>query len=260
MLSGSGEYSFLIYKVVNNIDGKLYIGYTTRGLKNRMMAHYRTAFNPNSNSYRTYFYRALRKTGMENFTWDILEEGKGNKNLIFDRELYWKLYYNSTNSDFGYNMVLKEYGTIGYKHREEDKEKMRKPKSEEHRQKNSMNKKGNKYWVGKHHTSDSIEKIRLSKFGTTASPETKKKMSELRSGNRYGIQNLRPRERIIFIIDGKKKCSICGVEKIVEEFGKDKNQRSGYTCACRSCINLSARKKYNPEKQKIKWNKYYYSK
>jgi hypothetical protein len=49
---------------------------------------------------------------------------------------------------------------------------------------------------------------------------------------------LRKKEKGLLILreDGiYKKCTECAKEKLLEEFHKDKNQRSGYSCSCKLC-------------------------
>jgi group I intron endonuclease len=90
----------IIYKAVNCINGKVYIGQTSRSLEKRKQAHKRSAFIVNSNLF---FHRAIRKYGFYSFTWEIIEECY-NEQLLFEREIYWIAVHNSTNSEKGYNM------------------------------------------------------------------------------------------------------------------------------------------------------------
>ena len=62
-----------IYKIENKINGKCYIG-QSENIGRRWRAHQSAAFNPNANNYDTTLYRAIRKYGLENFTFTILVE------------------------------------------------------------------------------------------------------------------------------------------------------------------------------------------
>lgn len=61
-----------IYKFTNLINNKSYIGQTIH-LKTRYGEHKRNHLNINHVNYECLFYRALRKYGFENFTFEILE-------------------------------------------------------------------------------------------------------------------------------------------------------------------------------------------
>lgn len=51
-----------VYQLTNKINGKRYIGHTTRSIDVRVSEHAK-----NSNKYNTHFYNALKKYGIENF-------------------------------------------------------------------------------------------------------------------------------------------------------------------------------------------------
>ena len=59
-----------IYKIVNNLNQKIYIGKTNRSIEERFKEHIRKA---NQNIDRP-LYRAIRKYGIENFTINQIEE------------------------------------------------------------------------------------------------------------------------------------------------------------------------------------------
>jgi hypothetical protein len=49
-------------------------------------------------------YRSIRKYGIENFIFEILEEC--NEEELNDKEIYWIKYYDATNKEKGYNIKL----------------------------------------------------------------------------------------------------------------------------------------------------------
>ena len=88
-----------IYKVTNKINNKVYIGQSIN-IENRFQQHKNNCLNENLKDYNTKFYRALRKYGVENFTFEIIEELK-DKEKLNEREKYWVSFYNSFKE--GYN-------------------------------------------------------------------------------------------------------------------------------------------------------------
>lgn len=93
-----------IYKVTNNINGKVYIGQTVRDLDVRMERHFKDA---KYNADNFCFHRAINKYGATNFTTTILEDNIP-KNQLNDREIYWIDFYHSYIKDplcNGYNMT-----------------------------------------------------------------------------------------------------------------------------------------------------------
>lgn len=62
-----------IYKIENTINGKCYIG-QSENITRRWRAHRSAAFNPNAHNYDITLYRAIRKYGIDNFTFTVLVE------------------------------------------------------------------------------------------------------------------------------------------------------------------------------------------
>lgn len=89
-----------IYKITNLINGKIYIG-QSRNIKKRWQNHKCAAHNPNNKAYNYPLYRAMRKYGIENFDFSILENCQINQ--LNEREKYWITYYSSDNGNYGYN-------------------------------------------------------------------------------------------------------------------------------------------------------------
>ena len=83
-----------IYKITNLIDGKVYIGLTTRTVEMRWKEHCR------HDSLEV--DKAIQEYGKYNFTIETLEEC--DDSILDDREQYWINYYNSYNN--GYNQTL----------------------------------------------------------------------------------------------------------------------------------------------------------
>lgn len=89
-----------IYKITNLINGNSYIGQSIN-IKLRWNKHRSVAFQPNSESYYYPLYRAIRKYGLDNFEFSILEEC--SEELLNVRELFWGNYYDVYQN--GYNQT-----------------------------------------------------------------------------------------------------------------------------------------------------------
>lgn len=89
----------IIYKATNKVNGKVYIGQTTKTLKERMNSHKKDSLRMN-----TYFYRAIRKYGWDNFEWEIIDESATTIEELNRLEQYYiKLYDSFDNKQKGYN-------------------------------------------------------------------------------------------------------------------------------------------------------------
>ena len=71
-----------IYKITNQVNGKVYIGQSVK-IKSRWAQHKREVNSGNSN---TLLYNAMRKHGIENFTFEVIEEC--SQKQLNEREIY----------------------------------------------------------------------------------------------------------------------------------------------------------------------------
>lgn len=97
-----------IYKYTNKTTGKHYIG-QTNNLQKRFNGHKSEAFNPNAPGYNLPFHCAIRKYGMDNFSYDVLEEiaDGESQEYINQREIYFIGFYHSLVSENGgYNLTI----------------------------------------------------------------------------------------------------------------------------------------------------------
>ena len=62
-----------IYKITNKINGKCYIGQSIN-IKQRWKGHRKDAFWLNGPDYQYPLYKAIRKYGIENFSFEVIEE------------------------------------------------------------------------------------------------------------------------------------------------------------------------------------------
>jgi len=62
-----------IYKYTNQINGKVYIGQSI-DIRQRQYTHKSSAYNEKAKDFNSQFHQAIRKYGIENFDFEILEE------------------------------------------------------------------------------------------------------------------------------------------------------------------------------------------
>ena len=85
----------IIYKSTNLINNKIYIGYTTQQFKKRIQGH---------NYGKSYFSKALKKYGKDNFKWEIIESEIPYE-LLGERETYYIKQFQSNICKCGYNLT-----------------------------------------------------------------------------------------------------------------------------------------------------------
>ena len=99
----------IVYRAVNKINGKVYIGKTIGKLNRRIASHLK--------SKSGIFPRALRKYGVESFEFSIIDIAY-NMEVLHEKEKYWIRYYESKVPN-GYNLTDGGEGMAGYKYPEE---------------------------------------------------------------------------------------------------------------------------------------------
>ena len=75
-------------------------------IKSRLQNHKSESFNKKSNTYDTAIHRTIRKYGIENFSFEVIEEC--SRENLSNREKYWIKFYNSFGS--GYNLATSGEG------------------------------------------------------------------------------------------------------------------------------------------------------
>ena len=107
-----------MYKIINQINGKIYIGQT---IKPDYRWYQHRSYAGNNNKHKQYIHSAMAKYGIENFTFEVIatcytqEDANEIEEIIIQQ-------YNSRNSKFGYNI---RPGGNNAPHAEETKEKIR---------------------------------------------------------------------------------------------------------------------------------------
>ena len=115
----------IVYKVTNKINGKMYIGCTTKTLKSRKNGHL------SESRCRCYYaiHKAIRHYGENNFSWQVIDTAQTQQEL-FDKETYYIQFYDTYKN--GYNSTLgADNTTLGYKFDDEHKKHFSKTRSGE---------------------------------------------------------------------------------------------------------------------------------
>ena len=182
-----------IYTVRNRSNGKYYVGKTIETMKKRRSVHEALA---KRDFPKMPFHRALRKYGVESFSWHVVDE-EGNKEMLNYLERYAIVFLDSRVPN-GYNVTQGGDGASGFVRSVQDKQKKseaakRQWQSEEHRKK--MSEKRKQWWKNPENV-EKIKKIRDASSkaarnrvpcmkGKRHSEETKVKMRLARSKYRH---------------------------------------------------------------------------
>lgn len=76
-----------VYKIYNDINDKIYIGQTNRTIEKRFQIH-----KNDSKRIDTYFYRAMRKYGVEHFFIELIDTATSQEELD-EKEFQWIMKY-----------------------------------------------------------------------------------------------------------------------------------------------------------------------
>jgi group I intron endonuclease len=98
----------LIYRAINTVNGKSYIGKTEKTLKRRRDLH--VAASKQKSQFA--FHKAIAKYGVDAFEWNVLEDCNSIENLNTQEKNYIKIY--ETFGLKGYNMTEGGEGQSGW--------------------------------------------------------------------------------------------------------------------------------------------------
>ena len=88
-----------VYVIRNQVTCKVYIG-QTKNPKGRKAGHWCAGRTGNPD---TLLYRSMRKHGVENFSFEVIEECADE--AIDERERFWVAHFDSFNPEKGYNLT-----------------------------------------------------------------------------------------------------------------------------------------------------------
>lgn len=163
---------YSIYKITNKVNGKSYIGFTSKTVEERFEGHIRES-KGNSNLH---LYQAIRKYSQENFIIETIYESLDADHTLNIMEPY---FINEYNTFFGEGYNMSEGGRAppsrkGCQISEETKKKL-----------SLINAGKNNPFYGKHHTEEAKQKNREAHIGNPCSEETKKKLSLINTGTNH---------------------------------------------------------------------------
>jgi group I intron endonuclease len=199
-----------IYKIINKVNGKPYIGQTKHSLDHRFKGHCDNAKRSDLPNIR--LYKAFRKYGMDNFVIELLEQVETQEQAN-EREIHHIDQCDSMKN--GYNMTRGEYKKREF--------------SPEHREKLSLA----NYWKGKprsgelnpmfgrNHTDEAKHKMGVAnkgnqtRLGAILSDDTKAKISASRMGQPSA------RKGAVLTDETKQKMSLAHIGKSVEKKRKE---------------------------------------
>lgn len=216
----------IIYKATNKINGKIYIGQTTRSFDRRIAEHRYYALSGKGNA--TYFHSAIRKHGQENFVWEIIAECNSLEELNKAEVEMVKKYDTFGN---GYNLDSGGKIRTEFRHTEEAKEKISKGNMGQKRTMETRNKMS-KAHKGKVKSKVHCKNISIAKKGKKRSNEAIEKMIAIISKN-YKI--ITPNGDVIFVKGLKQFCreykdeKLCDSSLIKVAKGKIRHYK-GYKC------------------------------
>lgn len=117
---------YIIYKLTNKVNNKIYIGFSSKSLEDRFKQHCYVANQPKNKSFFI-IHKAIKKYGKNNFDKEVIYSSDNKKETLL-KEDYYINYYNSLYPN-GYNIV-KGGGFVpswkNKKHKNSSKEKISK--------------------------------------------------------------------------------------------------------------------------------------
>ncbi len=167
---------YTIYRATCKVNGKMYIGFDSAYPK-RQKDHIRDALK---NKRECLFHRAIRKYGIDEFSWDILYQSFDQKHTLNEMEPHFIKEYK-TFGECGYNMTIGGEGVLGRTITLEERQKMSKshagvPLSESHR--NNIA----KAHKGKPKTKEHSQNAAKAKKGIKFSEDHKEALSKAKLG------------------------------------------------------------------------------
>lgn len=171
----------LVYLATNLCNGKVYVGITTRNLKQRIAEHKSDGMA--QKSQKSYFHKAIQKYGFENFKFEIIDTATADTSEMMTENLkalerHYIDVYGSHDKYRGYNLTTGGDGVFGMVLSDAHKAAVSKahkgkPLSDEHKKK----------------IRDYMRSPRNHRLGSNLSDEAKERISRANKGRLAGSNN-----------------------------------------------------------------------
>jgi group I intron endonuclease len=162
----------IVYRALNKINCKSYVGITQQDLSKRVSSHCRA---------KSFFGRAIRKYGLENFEWYVLEDNLDKEDAFLAEEWFIR-YYRSFWKLNGYNLTYGGDGIFGYKFVVDENWSSKRP---EVRRKISQSVRKNSKMRGNTHTKNAKRKISEAAKNMWKMDGYKENFARKMSGNKH---------------------------------------------------------------------------
>lgn len=164
-----------IYAIRNAIDGRIYVGSSTRFVSIRFKEH-RKQLRANRH-HSVFLQRSWNKYGEIAFTFEVIELVIDPK-VLLEREQFWIDQHRSYDKRFGFNISPTAGNTAGRSFSPETRAKMAASK------------------IGTRHTAETIAKMSASRTGRVFSAETREKISRSHRGRKHPPHTAEHRAKI----------------------------------------------------------------
>jgi group I intron endonuclease len=175
----------IAYLITNLVNGRKYVGITTRSLRRRWSCHRADA----ASGKQTILARAIRKYGHVNFAVDVLFSGGTPEGLKLIERLL--IVQHNSRSPFGYNMTEGGDGTKGLTHSLESRIKIgigaRRPMPDEQKRKIGDGNRGRKL------SFEHCIKLSEQKMGKKLAPRTQAHRDKIAAGLRLAAHRRKER-------------------------------------------------------------------
>ena len=164
-----------VYMIINKINNKKYIGFTSLEIDKRFNQHMTGQGNARL------LYNAVKKYGKDNFSVELIESNSDMNYTLKTLEPKYIKEYDTRNRNMGYNLSPGGNSTIGSKRTEEQKKKMSEQRKGKPRPE-SYGKKMSEILSGRPKTEEHKRKLSIANTGKKFSDERKKNHSQCLKG------------------------------------------------------------------------------
>lgn len=191
-----------IYAIVNNVNGKIYVGSALQTFRIRWRTHKRHLVrNIHDNRH---LQRAWYKYGRNSFIFIILEICPKIKSICEIRETHYISLYNSANEDYGYNICKFGTSSLGVKRSEETRKKLSEISKANIVKMEQCRKLGQTYWKGRQRDPEVQAKMLETRKKTGVTNKQRIFLQRLHESNKGKKRTEESRKKISDALKGKK--------------------------------------------------------